>query len=463
MKRLLAIAFLTLRAAFRYRLVVVLLMLLLGLVVALPMLIKDDGTAAGFTQILLTYTLSAITGLLGFTTLWLACGTLAREVEECQLQMIAVKPVARWQIWIGKWLGILMLNAMLLIPSSGAVYGLLMWRAQRLPEAQQAILRNEVLVSRSGVKEVSRDLTPVIDAAYQDYLKQNTVAPEYRQMLKDQVREQVKSEFQVVRSGYVRRWEIELGSAGKKLKDQPLYIRTKFSVARQSSSTGETTLYPTIWQIGVPGTTNSWQMRRKLAADTMHELPIPANLFDQNGRITIECLNAGDVDLLFLLDDGMEVLYRDGGFTVNFARGVAILFFWMALLAAIGLAAASFLSFPVAAFVALGILVVGFSSGTMAQVLEEGGVTGVNHETGRVMSPGLIDMVAVPVFSGMLKVINLVQRFSPIDNLSSGRTISWEQLGLAAIQIVGLLGGLFAGVGIYLFTRRELAAVQGGQ
>lgn len=463
MKRVLAIAFLTLRAAFRYRLVVVLLTLLLGLVVALPMLIKDDGTASGFTQILLTYTLSAITGLLGFTTLWLACGTLAREVEECQLQMVAVKPVARWQIWIGKWLGILMLNAMLLIPSSGAVYGLLMWRAQRLPEAQQTILRNEVLVSRSGVKEVSRDLTPVIDAAYQDYLKQNTVAPEYRQMLKDQVREQVKSEFQVVRSGYVRRWEIELGAASKNLKDQPLYIRTKFSVARQSSTAEEATLYPTIWQIGVPGTTNSWQMRRKLAADTTHELPIPANLFDQNGRITIECLNAGEVDLLFLLDDGMEVLYRDGGFTENFARGVAIIFFWMALLAAIGLAAASFLSFPVAAFVALGILVVGFSSGTMAQVLEEGGVTGVNHETGRVMSPGLIDMVAVPVFSGMLKVINLVQGFSPIDNLSSGRTISWEQLGLAAVQIVGLLGGLFACVGIYLFTRRELAAVQGGQ
>lgn len=463
MKGLLAIAFLTLRAAFRYRLVIVLLTLLLGLVVALPMLIKDDGTARGFTQILLTYTLSAITALLGFTTLWLACGTLAREVEECQLQMVAVKPIARWQIWIGKWLGILMLNAMLLIPSSGAVYGLLVWRSQRLPEAQQAILRNEVLVARSGVREEFRDLTPVIDESYKEYLKQNAVAPADRQLVKDQIREQVKSEFQIVRSRYMRRWEIELGGASKKLKDQPLYIRTKFSVARQTSTIEDTTLYPTIWQVGVPGTTNNWQLREKLAADTMHEIPIPANLYDENGRITIECANAGDVDLLFLLDDGLEVLYRDGGFAVNFARGVTIIFCWMALLAAIGLAAASFLSFPVAAFVALGILVVGFSSGTLAQVLEEGGVMGVSHETGRVTDPGLIDMVAVPLFSGMLKVINLVQGFSPIDNLSSGRTISWGQLGLAVVQIVGVMGGLFGCVGIYLFTRRELAAVQGGQ
>src|SRR6266516_5424373 len=107
-------AMLTWKAAFRFRLFWVLTALLLGSVVILPLLIKDDGTARGFTQILLTYTLSVITTLLGFTTLWLACGTLARDVEECQMQMVAVKPVARWQIWMGKWLGILLLDATLL-------------------------------------------------------------------------------------------------------------------------------------------------------------------------------------------------------------------------------------------------------------------------------------------------------------------------------------------------------------
>ena len=63
-------------------------------------------SAQGFTQIILTYTLSAITALLGLSTLWLSCGTLARDIEECQIQVVATKPVARWQIWLGKWLGI---------------------------------------------------------------------------------------------------------------------------------------------------------------------------------------------------------------------------------------------------------------------------------------------------------------------------------------------------------------------
>ena len=54
MQRIFAILKLTWKAAFRYRLFWVLVFLLLGAVVALPLIIKDDGTARGFTQILLT-------------------------------------------------------------------------------------------------------------------------------------------------------------------------------------------------------------------------------------------------------------------------------------------------------------------------------------------------------------------------------------------------------------------------
>ncbi|MCC6820904.1 MAG: ABC transporter permease, partial [Verrucomicrobia subdivision 3 bacterium] len=157
MQSLLAITWLTWKAAFRFRLFIVVAVLLLAAVVGLPILIKDDGTARGFTQILLAYTLSTITALLGLSTLWLACGTLARDIEECQIQMVAVKPVARWQIWLGKWLGIVSLNAALLAISGLSVYALLQWRATKLPEAEQKILRNEVLVARGSAREPTHE------------------------------------------------------------------------------------------------------------------------------------------------------------------------------------------------------------------------------------------------------------------------------------------------------------------
>src|SRR5437867_10364109 len=148
MQRLLAIALLTLKAAFRFRLFLVVTVLLLASVVGLPLLIKDDGTARGFTQILLTYTLTTIAALLGLSTLWLACGTLARDIEECQMQVVAVKPIGRWQIWLGKWVGIMSLNAALLALSGGCVFALLEWRATKLSAAELKVLRNEVLVAR---------------------------------------------------------------------------------------------------------------------------------------------------------------------------------------------------------------------------------------------------------------------------------------------------------------------------
>src|ERR1700690_705001 len=157
MQRIFAIAGLTWKAAFRFRLFLVIAVLLLAAVVGLPLLLKDDGTARGFTQILITYTLSVITALLGLSTLWLSCGTLARDIEECQIQVVATKPVARWQIWLGKWLGIVSLNAALLALSGASVYGLLQWRATRLPEAEQKILREQVLVARGSAKEKSYD------------------------------------------------------------------------------------------------------------------------------------------------------------------------------------------------------------------------------------------------------------------------------------------------------------------
>ena len=194
----------------------------------------------------------------------------------------------------------------------------------------------------------------------------------------------------------------------------------------------------------------------------MHEFAIPPDLFDETGVLTITFVNPNDTALLFPLEDGMEVLYPEGGFALNFARGLGIIFCWMALLAALGLAAASLLSFPVATFFALAMLVVVFSSGTLADSVDSGTVAASNEEKG-IVGHSVMDGVLIPTFKGVLAVVSLVKNFSPIDALSSGRSITWSELGLAFTQIVLLIGGIFAVAGITFFNRRELATAQGTQ
>jgi hypothetical protein len=461
MQRILAIAWLTWKAAFRFRLFLVVTALLLVAVIALPLVVKDDGTARGFTQILLTYTLGAITGLLGMSTLWLACGTLARDIEDCQIQVVATKPIARWQIWIGKWIGLMSLNAALLAISGASVYGLLVWRADRLPADQQAILRNEVLVARGSARERSYDAE--IRQESERLLRERLAkSPGDRADLNEvrrQIREQVKAQIENVPPGAYRAWEIDLGRARSYLKGQPLYLRIKFNAANRSPSG----TFQALWQIGVPEKTQIYRAGpMSLAPDTFHEFVIPADLFDDNGLLTIAFVNPNNTTLLFPLADGMEVLYREGGFTLNFVRGLGIIFCWMALLCSVGLAAASLLSFPVAAFFALGLLTMVTASGTMANAVELGTIAEYDAEHSQQGSSPA-DIIVIPAFKAALTVINLAKSFSPVDSLSTGRSITWAQLGMAFVQIVGILGGGFSLAGIWILHRRELATAQGTQ
>jgi hypothetical protein len=461
MQPIFAIAGLTWKAALRFKLFLVIAALLILAVVGLPLVVKDDGTARGFTQIILTYTLSAITALLGLSTLWLACGTLARDIEECQIQVVATKPVARWQIWLGKWLGIMSLNAVLLAISGTCIFGLLEWRAGKLPAAEQKILREQVLVARGSAKESSNpaEIETETERILQGRLKSSPVdkvdVPEVRR----QIRERVKADFQLVPPSYQRTWQIDLGYAQNYLRGKPLQLRVKFNSAQKSPSG----TFVALWQVGVPEKTKFWRSEpMSLAPDTFHEFEIPPDLFDANGRLTIQFANPNETALLFPLEDGLEVLYPEGGFALNFARGLGIIFCWMAVLAALGLMAASFLSFPVATFFALSLLLVVLSSGTLAESVETGSVSAGNEETGQV-GHSVADIVLIPAFKGVLAVVSMVKDFSPIDALSTGRSITWGELGLAFTQIVLLIGGALGILGVFFFSRRELATAQGTQ
>jgi hypothetical protein len=150
-----------------------------------------------------------------------------------------------------------------------------------------------------------------------------------------------------------------------------------------------------------------------MAQDTFHEFQVEP-YFDDNGVLMVTFVNLNNTALLFPLEDGMEVLYPAGGFEMNFVRGLGIIFCWMALLAALGLAAANFLSFPVAAFLSLGVFTLVISSGTISNLVSEGTLMGFNEETGRT-GHSVVDYVAIPVFRLVLGIINLAKNFSPID------------------------------------------------
>jgi hypothetical protein len=266
----------------------------------------------------------------------------------------------------------------------------------------------------------------------------------------------VTAEWTEVAPAYYRTWGVDLHKLGDRIRSEPMQLRIKFHAANPNPDAQ----YWTEWVIGPTNSSTAVDIKEKLPPDSFQEISVPPNLLDDHGILWVGLYNPQNTALTFPLEDGFELLYPETSFAVNFARGMAVIFCWLALLASIGLAFASFLSFPVAAFASLAVLILGLSSGTIGTVVEQGTIAGFDSgKSAYGHSP--IDFVMVPVFRGTLAIIKLVQGFSPIDDLSSGRSIRWEQLGMAFTQIVLLLGGFFCVCGIIFFSRRELATAQG--
>ena len=451
--RVLAVATLTIRSAFKFRLMGLILPLLASILVALPYLIKHNGTAEMLTQVVLSYSLSLIIFLLGLATVWLSCGSLAKEIQECQMQMIAVKPIARWQIWLGKWLGITALNAGLLFICGGIVLGILYSESKGLSEEQQALLKQKVLVARGGLKEPPPDLSADVERIFQERITREGVADLDREYVREKVEEEVWAMNQIVKPHHLRRWEIDFGWRHRLLEKEPLHLRVKFYAA-QASSSGH---YPTLWIVGDPNTGMFWRQELDLSPVGFHEIAVPAGLIDQNGILHVECRNYTEASLIFPVDEDLEALFPEGSFLLNFTRALAVILLWLSLLTALGLSAASILSFPVASFFVFALLTMVFSSNLFSSIVAEGTVSAVDEDTGEPTWTHL-DWFLVPVFAAALEVVESVQAISPIEALAAGRSIPVDRLLIVFLKLGILMGVPVAGIGMYLFHRNELAS-----
>ncbi|MBR2720206.1 MAG: hypothetical protein IKB74_02615, partial [Lentisphaeria bacterium] len=174
MRPFFAITGLTLKNALRSHVFQILLLLLLLCVGIIPFSI-GGGSAQDFVRVSLLYSIWTITLVLALSSLWLGCYIMAQDVDSYQLHMVTAKPVSRVVIWLGKWIGINLINFTLLIISLAAVYGIVMYRYNkddRFTQADRARIASEVLVGRRVFLPTKPDFAKMARQALQEKMKQ---------------------------------------------------------------------------------------------------------------------------------------------------------------------------------------------------------------------------------------------------------------------------------------------------
>ena len=158
------------------------------------------------------------------------------------------------------------------------------------------------------------------------------------------------------------------------------------------------------------------------------------------------------------LDKGLEVLVQTGSFEANLARGLALLWIRMAMIAAMGLAANTFLSGPIAAFFLLGVLVTGLANSFVASLVAPSPMR--FPIAGQPPGAPIVEMAS----RGLQQVLRLIPDFEdtdPAKDLLIGREISATRVGWQALCDLGLRAGLLFAIGLFAFRRREIGLPAG--
>ena len=347
MRRILSIAILTFRETVRSKLVLALAAVVAVIVCGMPFLLKGDGTPVGVARMTLLYPLGAAFVFLALAAPWTAAASLASDVKGRTLQLVRVKPVRMWQLWCGKWLGLLLLNALLLAGAFACVYVRL--------AATGALAFEDIGIAKRHIPPVLPSLEQQMAAmeAHAAASRENGMTPQERREFRATLRRRLPYANASLPPGGTWHWFFEperLPAEGEKVwlhlglhsdSLSPTQPRATILLRAAGAEDGS----------GLPGEVTDFSARNI-------DVSLPGPAFGETNRLELVIANTAqkdaagkDTPLLFVQPrKELVLLLRAGGLGATMARAYALLLSLLALLLALGLTAGSFFTLPVAVF-----------------------------------------------------------------------------------------------------------------
>lgn len=481
---LLAIVKLTFKSALRSHVFQALLLFLIVGVLVVPNTVKGDGTAYGFIQVSIDYSIWVISIILSLSAIWLGCSVTSSDIESGQLHMVVSKPVSRYTVFAGKLLGVLILHAILMVIASLGAFAFvqLQFGWQKFSAVEKARVVNEVLTGRRAYMP---DL-PDIDAMVRDeYLRRagasekisgksfQGIPPQERLKFLAEVRKQVVAGLGEVKPGpeNTKYWDYS-GLPDK--YDGPICVRYK-AFSGSSDSKDQKTSYG-LWgaRAFIEDTTSSatsssapvavgpvkpklkeiYALRgpepERILCGVPLEFQIPAKAVLNEGKVRIGLTNFDPEGKVFFIQasDGPKLLIQKCSFAENFMRAVFVSFLRVAVFAGLACAAGAVFSMPVAVFMVIAYVVIGFFASFLL---------GTQQAYGENPSADFVERFGVAASKVVMVGVMPLQRFEVSDKLANGEIVELSFIGQLLLECLVLKGMPLCLLGAWLYWRRELA------
>lgn len=440
-----AVATNTIKQALRLKIAAVFIVLLIVLLPVMGVSMTGDGTLKGRLQTFVSYGLSLTNLLLCLLVVIVSIYTLTNDIQQRQIYTVITKPVRRYQLLLGKLLGVVLLSTALLVLFSAIIYVITIY-TPKIYDADESDLfqvNNEFFTARAALLPPMVDVTEEVEDVYSKLEKGGQLPPDMprRQVLAGlSKRIQLRKRAAVVGQRLV--WEFD----NVKVLDpkEIVFVRYKYE---SSINPPDLQIYGR-WDVGdirqVPPVFGSFQSKDPVR--TFRELRIPASLIAEDGYLAISFVNLplNNTTVIFP-PDGLELLYKADTFTGNFIRAVLLMWLRLIFLASLGLLTSTFLSFPVAILLSLCIFFTATFSGFC---LESFDYLGEN-----------LSWIYSYTLRPMILLLPQFDKFNPTKFLISARLLSWPLLAEAAGLMVCIKALLLLLLALLIFKFREIAKI----
>ncbi len=446
-----AVAINTIKQALRMKVAVVFTILLLVLLPVLGFTATGDETLKGRLQTFVSYALSLTSFLLCLLTIIVSIYAVTSDIEQKQIFTVITKPIRRYQLILGKLLGVVVLDLVLLCLFSAIIYTITIYTPKFTKPSEEELIEanNGFFTARASLNVPVEDVTKEVTGRYNELSSKGALPAD---MPRDEIIAELTQQAQLARRaagvGDPLLWEFK----NVKPLAENLFVRFKYDVSVNPPDSqvwgrwfaGDYNFF----KYGTQSKTPIYDEVHKHSVRDFHEIEIPAEYIPEDGHLAVAFVNdprnSREIAIIFP-PDGLEVLYKADSFTSNFLRVVLLILFRLIFLACLGILASSFLSFPVAI---LFCFVVFFTASFSGFVLES--FDFLSENIGAVYSYSL---------RWVIKLLPEFDKYNPSKFLVPARLLTWSVLAKSALLMVFIKAFLILILSLIIFRYREIARI----
>lgn len=413
MRKLLAITRLTLWQAQRNKVFIFMAFLMFAFLVFLPFMITSDGTLKGKTVVLINYSFMFSSFFLFLGAIWLSVYTFREEYMKKTFMTLYVKPLAKTTILLGKFLGVYVFTGFLFLLACGILVGNIFMITSKASAEDKVIIAREVLSGRSVLVKNTKDI---------------------------EIKPQQKSEFL-----------FDLPKNYQNTHD--VFVRFRFYVADTHRVGNSIPYVSSTWS--VKGT--DYIIEKKFSNNDFNEIIIPAK-YIKNNQIPLIYTNISTNPVVFFADN-IEIMAETERFYVSLAKLIFIKMLILALFAAFGIFAASYMTFVPAVFVSISFYFIANSVSFLKVVLSKAVILDhgecahchVQHEG--PVEPSILEDCLRVLLKGVVYIFPDIESLDKVDFLVAAKAIALGQM-LNSANILLLYTAVFLSLGAILFVYR---------